>query len=126
MFCTNCGKEISDASEFCTFCGSAVTKKPAEQKSIQVTFNRLKKIVGCAVPMRVYIDGVQVVSLSNGASGQVNVTSGKHKVVVEMWSAISEREVDFSAEYSKMYIDIAIKMGFWVSKAEIVAIRNEK
>ncbi len=34
MFCGNCGKEIEDTSEFCSYCGAAVEKEaPAENDS---------------------------------------------------------------------------------------------
>ena len=130
MFCTNCGKEIPDTSQFCTYCGSAVNQKnliqTTSQKNIKAVFNRPKKFVGCAVSMKIYIDGNVATVLKNGESKEVEVPCGKHKVIVEMWSAISEREVEFSEEFSKMYIDVGIKMGFWANKAEIIAIKNEK
>ena len=31
MFCVNCGKEVSDDSEFCPFCGQATVEKKAEE-----------------------------------------------------------------------------------------------
>ena len=126
MFCTNCGKEIPDSSSFCTQCGTEVTRKPQSQKTIKVTFTRPKKIIGCAVSMKIYIDGNVVAVLKNGTSAEVDVLCGKHKVIVEMWSAISQREVEFSEEYTKMYINVGIKMGFWANKAEILSIKTEK
>ena len=126
MFCTNCGKEIPYSSSFCTYCGSKVARKPKPQKNIKVTFKRPKKVVGCAVSMKVYIDGKVVAVLKNGSTAEVDVACGKHKVIVEMWSAISQREVEFSEEYTKMYIGVGIKIGFWANKAEIISIKTEK
>lgn len=62
MFCTNCGKEIPDESQFCKYCGNKISKneeteqiEKAEkteiaentnitEKTVKVTFHRLKKI----------------------------------------------------------------------------------
>ena len=135
MFCTSCGKEIKEGSQNCENCGKEIKtreainkneKKPKENKMIKVAFHRTKKFTGCLVPMYIYIDNQKVLTLKNDQTIEIDVACGTHKVIVEMWSAVSEREVEFSEEYNKMYIDVAIKMGAITNKAEIISIRNEK
>ena len=132
MFCTSCGKEIPNGSKFCTHCGNEVKKlqenevQTTSSKVVKVTFERKKSFLGCAVPMRVLVDGNIVAVLKNGASQQVDVPSGKHKVIVEVWSAVSETEVDFSSEYSSMHVLVGLKMGLITNKTKILSIRSEK
>lgn len=132
MFCTSCGKEIPNTSKFCVHCGAKVKESTetkvgtSEKSAVNVIFQRRKRVVGCAVPMKIHIDGKVVAVLANGEAKQVIVPSGKHEVIVDMWSAISKTEVDFSAEYSNIYVEVGIKMGLITNKAEILSIRNEK
>ncbi len=135
MFCTNCGKEIPEESQFCKYCGNNIKQngqiEKAEstnitEKTVKVTFHRLKKFTGCLVPMYIYVDKQLVATLKNNEIYETNVTCGKHKIIIEMWSAVSEREVDFPEDYTNVYIDVKLKMGLITNKAEIASIRNEK
>ncbi len=126
MFCTNCGKQISEISKFCAYCGATVPIKKTQLKEIQLIFNRPKKFFACLAPMRVYIDKKLVLELKNGKSGKVIVEPGKHKILLEMWSTKGEEEFEFSKEYSKVNLDISLKMGLWNNKLNISNIRNEK
>lgn len=135
MFCTNCGKEIPEESQFCKYCGNNIKQngqiEKAEstnitEKKVKVTFHRLKKFTGCLVPMYIYVDKQLVATLKNNETYETNVTCGKHKIIIEMWSAVSEREVDFPEDYTNVYIDVKLKMGLITNKAEIASIRNEK
>lgn len=134
MFCTNCGKEIPNESQFCAFCGNKIKGKESQENKIQtsnndlvkVTFHRKKRFTGCAVSMKVHVDGKVVAVLSNGATQQVQIPSGKHKVIVEMWSAISETEVEFLPGYSNIYVEVGLKMGLLTNKTKILSIRNEE
>ena len=135
MFCTNCGKEIPEESQFCKYCGNKIKQngqiEKAEstnitEKTVKVTFHRLKKFTGCLVPMYIYVDKQLVATLKNNETFETNITCGKHKIIIEMWSAVSEREVDFPEDYRNVYIDVKLKMGLITNKAEIASIRNEK
>jgi predicted nucleic acid-binding Zn ribbon protein len=125
MFCTNCGKEIPDSSQFCEYCGKSTQSKLQSTKKIQVTIQRRKKFTGCAIQMSVFIDNQKVAKLKNGESTQIEVPAGKHQVIVEFWNGVSKTEVDFSEKYSKMYLEIGIKMGLVTSKAVITQIKGE-
>ena len=143
MFCTNCGKEIPNTSNFCKYCGNKVKKvenentsiqeqqpkdlqQPQTTKTVKAIFHRMKRFTGCAVPMDVYIDKKLVGSLNNDGTFEIDVPCGTHSVILEMWSCVNEQQITFSEEYSKVYLDIKIKMGVWTNKPEIISIRNEK
>lgn len=83
-------------------------------------------LMGWAIPMRIFIDKNQVASLSNGASQEVEVTAGIHKVVFDTVGEVYEKEIDFSAEYSKIYVNLVMKMGLVTGMAAIESIVNEK
>lgn len=143
MFCTKCGKEIPDTSNFCTSCGNKVRKleqeniniqneqqknnvNPQTQKTVKAVFHRMKRFAGCAVPMDVYIDKKLVGSLNSNGTFEIDVPCGTHSIILEMWSCVNEQQITFSEEYSKVYLDIKLKMGAITNKPEIVSIRNEK
>ncbi len=122
MFCTNCGKEIPDNSNFCKFCGNKPSKK-----TVKVTFHRVKKYVGCLLSMNVYIDKKVVGTIKNDEKLEIDVPCGEHSVIVELsGSTADEKIINFSEEYSKTYIDVELKMGFWTNSIKFASIRNEK
>lgn len=132
MFCTNCGKEVINNAKFCSFCGKPTsgneTIKPAgaSTKTIKAVFHRLERFTGSAVSVKIYIDKQLVGSIGNNQTIEVDVPCGKHKVITEMWSGICEKEIDFSEEYSKVLIDIYIRIGLITNKPDIVSVKYEK
>ncbi len=40
MYCTNCGKEISDHAKFCKFCGAEVSHKSKQKNKVSISGNR--------------------------------------------------------------------------------------
>jgi hypothetical protein len=134
MICNKCGKEIPNQSAFCTYCGSKVEKAEATEqntenmanKTIKVVFQRKKKLMGCAISMKVNIDGNVVALLKNGEAREVEIPAGKHKVILETFGEVTQKELDFSAEYSKVYIELVMKMGLVTGRADISSIRTEK
>ena len=141
MFCTNCGKEIPNISNFCEYCGNEVKKvenssiqyqqlenlqQVQTQKTVKVIFHRTKRLLACAVPLDIYVDKKIVGSLNNNGTFEMDIPCGTHSIILEMWSCVNEQQITFSEEYSKVYLDIKIKMGVWMNKPEIISIRNEK
>jgi len=130
VFCTNCGKEVGNGSNFCTGCG-----KPTVHNSNllsenfrmgRITFNRIGRFVGALVPINVYVDGNKVCSLDNDDSFTVDISFGIHRVTIENWGGVMEHSITVSEDYPNVYADIKLKMGLWTSKPQIVNIRNEK
>jgi len=143
MFCSNCGKEIPNTSNFCKYCGNKVKKEENENastqnqpstdfqqlqtsKTVKVIFHRTKRFLACAVPLDVYIDKKIVGSLNNDGTFEIDIPCGTHSIILEMWSCVNEQQITFSEEYSKVYLDIKIKSGALTNKPEIISIRNEK
>lgn len=149
MFCTNCGNEVSEQSKFCTHCGAQIKRRNANQenitpdvqtesvqsfskestlgaKTVKVVFSRRKRMMGWAIPIRILIDGQNVAHLANGASQEVEVVAGTHKVIFDTVGEVYEKEIDFSAEYSKIYVNLVLRMGLVTGIATIESIVNEK
>ena len=51
---------------------------------------------------------------------------GNHKVVFDLWSGVSQSEIDVTEEFPNVYVDIKIKTGLITNKIEVVNIRKEK
>ncbi len=133
MFCNKCGKEIPNESEFCKFCGTKIDRalfeqniKAPENKTVKVVFTRRKRLMGCAIPIRIFVDGNNVASLKNGASAEVELPAGTHKVVFDTFGEAYQKEIDFSSEYSKIYVNSVMRMGLVSGIAQIESIVNEK
>jgi len=132
MFCTNCGKEVINNAKFCSFCGketagNIVTKQEEKKtKTIKAVFHRIGRFTGSAISIKIYIDKQLVGTIGNDQTLEVDVPYGKHTIITEMWSGISEKEVNFSEEYSKVLIDIYIKIGMITNKPDIVSVKYEK
>lgn len=149
MFCTNCGKEVSNESKFCKYCGSELKRRDvnvvndvastqveatasvadtvvSSGKTVKVVFSRRKRMMGWAIPIRILIDGQKVAHLANGASQEVDVPCGVHKVIFDTVGEVYEKEIDFSAEYSKIYVNLVLRMGLVTGIATIESIVNEK
>ena len=149
MFCTNCGKEVSNESKFCKYCGAQLKRKDvnvanntvntqneatatvantiaSNGKTVKVVFARRKRMMGWAIPIRIFIDGQKVAHLANGASQEVDVPCGVHKVIFDTVGEVYEKEIDFSAEYSKIYVNLVLRMGLVTGIATIESIVNEK
>lgn len=62
MFCTNCGKEVPNDSDFCMSCGKEIQK--ANNKMGKIIFHRIGRFIGCLIDIMVYVDGKIVGSIS--------------------------------------------------------------
>ena len=129
MYCSKCGNEIKDGEAFCSKCGKSVEEtnnnlkdnhaKP-ENKMTTVVFHRVNKLSAGLRSMNIYIDDRLVSRLGNGETIEVREKYGIHNIILEISGYASKRTVEFSREYNKVYIDVA--MG---TSPEILSIRNE-
>lgn len=122
MFCTKCGKEIPNDSIFCTSCGNSIKNN----KMGKITFHRLGRFAGCAVGISINIDGKKVGSVANDGTLIVDVPIGTHKVVFDLWSGISQEEIEVTEDCPNVFVDIRLKMGLITNTIEIVNIRRER
>ena len=85
MFCYKCGKEITDNSLFCSFCGSKLpTGNTAEATStpdmFTLTIDRSSQVYLINPPIKAVIDNKIRLSVENGRSEQVQLTPGAHHI----------------------------------------------
>ena len=113
MYCSNCGKEISNSSQYCENCGHKVHEPYAapvesQNKEIRVIMFREKKLGASASPMHIYIDNKLVANLENGKTIEFNILYGNHTLTLELELSKTETNVNFSKEDTVIYIDVAM------------------
>ena len=119
MFCTNCGKQIEDNSNFCTGCGNKIQS----DKLIPLTITREKKMVGVAISFTVYVDGKDVGKLKNDTSITCNVPVGKHQVIIKSFEKDTVQNIEVSESTNSVEIIITVKMGLISGKAGIKEVK---
>ena len=131
MFCTNCGNEINDGALFCTKCGNKiVNKNDNNNNNVNITqgsviFARQKQaIYGVAVPIKVYLDGVEVASLKNGAEIKVPASIGKHRVAFNLWSGNGQYDIEVTNEHPNIKVSFKLCFGLLQSEPTITSIEN--
>lgn len=122
MFCAKCGVEIPNDSKFCTNCGNSVKIN----KMGKITFHRIGRYIGCLVGISINIDGKKVGSVSNDGTLIVDVPVGTHKVVFDLWSGVSQTEIEVTDECPNVFVDIRLKTGLITNSIEVVNIRKER
>ncbi|MDR1594941.1 MAG: zinc ribbon domain-containing protein [Prevotellaceae bacterium] len=80
MFCSKCGQQIPDESQFCKHCGATVTATaPAGNAGgnlCKVTVHRKKGYAGALMSAKVLDNGREIGSLSNGETKDFQVEKG--------------------------------------------------
>ena len=129
MYCTSCGKEIENNSEFCPVCGKQIKESEEIEKStkkVKVVWHRKKSFYGAAVSMKVHIDGNLVASLRSNESATVELFPGEHSAIFDMWSGVEKTTITVPEDCSTMYVELGIKIGLITNKIKILSIKNEK
>ncbi len=125
MYCPKCGNPNTEESEFCAYCGESMNASNSKGGTVKVVFVRQKNFVGSLVPMYIHLDKNKVATLKNGESYEMEIPCGVHSVIVDMWSATSETQINFTSNYGKIEIMVGIQMGMVTNKANILYIRDE-
>lgn len=126
MFCTKCGSEIEDNAMFCTKCGNEIENKDVSivNERASITFAREKQFYGVIVPIKVYLDGIEVASVSAGKEEKVPVSIGKHRIAFNLWSGNGQYDVEVSREHPNIKVNFKLSMGIVTSKPKITSIEN--
>lgn len=129
MFCTGCGKEIAESSEFCPNCGKKIGETSVvanDARLVKVVIHRKKSFYGAAVKMGVYVDGKELAKLKSDGSAEIMLAPGQHELIADMWSGTTKHFFDVPSDCSTVYVELGIKMGLITNKIKILSIRNEK
>lgn len=119
MFCTKCGKEITENTKFCNNCGSVIN---AQMGSI--TFKRKKQFIGCLMPISIYVDNILVGSVMVGDDRKVPVAVGNHTIKLGFWGHKTPYEISLTEENPNIEVEYKIKMGLLISTVKITNINN--
>lgn len=119
MFCNKCGKELADDTKFCTNCGFEIKSDIGT-----IVFAREKQFYGSLVPIKVFMDGVLVASLSSGKEESVPAKIGNHKIAFDLWSGNGQYDVNVPENNPNIKVTFKLASGIVTSKPKIVSITN--
>lgn len=132
MFCPKCGKELPDSSNFCTACGYKIETNNTQQnlenqnsKTVKVVINRAKKLIGCAIAMKVHIDGNLIGKLKNNESVEIDLPIGEHKLLIETVGEFTDRVLNLTPDLNKVTITVVMKMGLVSGSPTIESVKTE-
>lgn len=122
MKCEKCGNEIKDGEKFCGGCGAKT--EYADLTYGTLIISRKKSIFGCAIPFKVYIDGVLKEKVSNGQTVSIEIPYGTHKVSFNKPSSSVNRIITISED--KKSVKFLIKVNMFaislVAQAKIISV----
>ena len=113
MKCTNCNIEVEENKNFCPSCGSKLGE-------CTLIVTRKKKIMGCALPFQIYVDGLKIGGIKNGETFTYNLTKGKHTVSINSVEKNMEKEFTFDDEHNCFEIVFCAQMGLIAARPNII------
>lgn len=119
MFCNKCGNQVEETEKFCNKCGEKV-----ETNMGSIVFERQKKYYGCAIPIKIYMDGNLVATVANGKQETIPATVGTHKFAFNLWSGNKITDITVTPENPNMKVTFKLGMGLLTAKPKIVDITN--
>ena len=132
MFCPKCGKELQDSSNFCTACGNKIetnnTQRNIENqnsKTVKVVITRAKKLIGCAISMKVHVDGNRIGTIKNNESVEIDLPIGEHKLLIETVGEFTDRVLNITPDLNKVTITVVMKMGLVSGSPAIESVKTE-
>lgn len=125
MFCTKCGNEIKDNSKFCIKCGNKLNnEKEITTSKGSITFVRKKQFYGMIVPVKIFIDGREVTSLSVEGTAEISLGLGKHSIAFDLWSGNGEYDIELTNEHPNKKLTFKLSMGAFSSKPKVISVED--
>jgi len=118
MYCNKCGKEVAEDARFCTNCGFQMNNKGS------IIFAREKQFYGSIVPIKIFMDGLLVATVSNGQEAKIEATIGKHKIAFDLWSGNEQYDIEVPASHPNIKVTFKLAAGAVTSKPRILSITN--
>jgi hypothetical protein len=113
MFCSNCGKEIPENSNYCLYCGVLLSGKGLDKiiktskgKTL-VVVNSQKSWSWALSKIKIFIDGDFIKEVKNGGSISIEIDNGKHIIFCESsWCKRSDA-IEITANSNELYFSAA-------------------
>jgi len=120
MYCNKCGNKVEDDARFCNKCGFKLAPDMGN-----ITFRREGQYYGCLVPVKVYMDGQLVGTLSAGAEATVPGTIGKHRIAFDLWSGNGQNDIELTKQHPNIKVIFKLGVGAVTSKPKIISVLDE-
>jgi RNA polymerase subunit RPABC4/transcription elongation factor Spt4 len=114
MFCSKCGTQLPEDSQFCPKCGTATGASPSKSYDVSgrsmVIIERQKKVLQFGLKIKVFIDGALVAELKNAEVKSVYLSNGKHSLYCEAFGYSRTQSVDFECRSNEVSFSVALAM----------------
>lgn len=123
MFCSKCGNRLNE-NNICMNCGNNANILN-NSNCVNVVFIRKKSIYGCAVAIKIFVDGILIGKVKNNSSLSIMLPIGIHNVKFDVWSGCTDYNITISQGCRTVYLEFGIKMGLLTNELEILSCRYE-
>ena len=113
MFCSVCGNRLNE-NNICLNCAN-------NPNFVNAIIHRKKSIYGCAIPVKVFIDGNLIGKLGSNETLSVMRPIGNHKVAFELGTGTPEYDVVVPQGFKIMNLEFKIKMKLLNNQIEIIS-----
>ena len=123
MFCSKCGNRLNE-NNICMNCGNNANILN-NSNCVNVVFIRKKSIYGCAVAIKILVDGILIGKVKNNSSLSIMLPIGIHNVKFDVWSGCTDYNITIPQGCRTVYLEFGIKMGLLTNELEILSCRYE-
>jgi hypothetical protein len=131
MFCTRCGKEIPEESNYCLHCGAlqpgkSVEKiKTGEGKSL-IEINCRKDFNWSFYKMRIFVDGELIKTIKNGGSVSFEIDNGKHIIFCEASMCKRSEAIEIIANSNKINFSVAFPPAYTTFDYTVILTKTKE
>jgi hypothetical protein len=110
MFCKHCGKEIPDNSNFCLYCGGALSDNKIEKiikNGKTLVIIKREKIFGWGLyKIKIYMDGNFVRDVKSGNTISFEIENGKHIFFCEAKLCERSDSIGIEADSNEIHFSV--------------------